>query len=714
MMKKIAAFAVMKGKKDKGDTPGIDRKDSKRESLKKASSVPTINEIDTSTKKKHGFKGGSFRNTLRGNKHRPQVLANGSGNSPFVAGDGSEVRLTSIKGETQNTSLSGTPAVLKKTETATSTQILTLDQINGETSHGKHKPTDDTPKSPKPRKKQVTPKTSESTKSSRQKKPLPPLPHEATDFSATPVSSHHLTNGEAVSAAGKKDGKRKLESSPNTSASKKRRTLSPKQPPLQPVSPQKKEKPQKKKFLPIATMYDSTEEARKLFECMIHPVPVDKFFKVMWQKKPLLLQRHIPNYNDGWFSTAELNKILEKEDIQFGVNLDVTSYRDGKRETHNPPGRAYRSVVWDYYQNGCSVRMLNPQTYSTNVWKMLSTLQEFFGCCVGANVYLTPPGTQGFAPHYDDIEAFILQLEGKKHWKLYNPRSDEETLPRESSGNFDQSEIGSPILDITLHAGDLLYFPRGTIHQGCALEDAHSLHITVSCYQKNTWGDLFEKLVPRALQIAMEEDIEFREGLPLDYLSYMGLANSDRETPQRAAFIQKTATFLTKMFQNYNPVDSACDQMGKQFIHDSLPPVISDEEKACSVHGHGEHWDAANYCVKGNTEIDPDTMIKLIRKGCLRLITEEDAVRVYHNLENARVYHGKEPQFIEITADLAPAVEFLLHSYPEYVSVDSLPPTTVEERVEIANILYDKGLIITGEPLDSLHVDMSSDEECLT
>lgn len=36
--------------------------------------------------------------------------------------------------------------------------------------------------------------------------------------------------------------------------------------------------------------------------------------------------------------------------------------------------------------------------------------------------YLTPPGTQGFAPHYDDIEAFILQLEGKKHWRLYSPR----------------------------------------------------------------------------------------------------------------------------------------------------------------------------------------------------------------------------------------------------------------------------------------------------
>lgn len=36
--------------------------------------------------------------------------------------------------------------------------------------------------------------------------------------------------------------------------------------------------------------------------------------------------------------------------------------------------------------------------------------------------YLTPAGSQGFSPHYDDIEAFVLQLEGRKNWKLYSPR----------------------------------------------------------------------------------------------------------------------------------------------------------------------------------------------------------------------------------------------------------------------------------------------------
>ena len=75
-----------------------------------------------------------------------------------------------------------------------------------------------------------------------------------------------------------------------------------------------------------------------------------------------------------------------------------------------------------------------------------------------------------------------------------NHRSAEEQLPRFSSGNLEQEEIGQPIMDVVLKAGDLLYFPRGTIHQANALPDSHSLHITLSCFQKNTWGDLLEKV----------------------------------------------------------------------------------------------------------------------------------------------------------------------------------------------------------------------------
>jgi len=46
--------------------------------------------------------------------------------------------------------------------------------------------------------------------------------------------------------------------------------------------------------------------------------------------------------------------------------------------------------------------------------------------------------------------------------------------------------------------------------------------------------------------------------------------------------------------------------------------VCKTAEKQCSVHGHGEHWDSQCCHVRGAVEIDPDTEIRIIRKGVLR------------------------------------------------------------------------------------------------
>ena len=42
---------------------------------------------------------------------------------------------------------------------------------------------------------------------------------------------------------------------------------------------------------------------------------------------------------------------------------------------------------------------------------VLQLMEDIFGCLVGANGYLTPSGTQGLAPHYDDVDVFIMQTE---------------------------------------------------------------------------------------------------------------------------------------------------------------------------------------------------------------------------------------------------------------------------------------------------------------
>lgn len=117
-----------------------------------------------------------------------------------------------------------------------------------------------------------------------------------------------------------------------------------------------------------------------------------------WEKKPILIQRKNPDYYTGLFSTSEFDRILREvihpllmsnliwcndsirhawvmqvhsslcfllvnvylsnwnsvfiiqEDVQYGVNLDVTSYTNCRRETHNPPGRALPYSAWGFYK----------------------------------------------------------------------------------------------------------------------------------------------------------------------------------------------------------------------------------------------------------------------------------------------------------------------------------------------------------------------------
>lgn len=61
----------------------------------------------------------------------------------------------------------------------------------------------------------------------------------------------------------------------------------------------------------------------------------------------------------------------------------------------------------------------------------------------------------------------------------------------------------------------------GTVHQAQALPEAHSLHLTVSANQRNSWADFLEVALPRALQLAAEERVDLRRAMPLGYMQYM-------------------------------------------------------------------------------------------------------------------------------------------------------------------------------------------------
>ncbi|XP_049763827.1 ribosomal oxygenase 1 isoform X1 [Schistocerca cancellata] len=446
----------------------------------------------------------------------------------------------------------------------------------------------------------------------------------------------------------------------------------------------------------------SIEEGKIMFEWLVHPLRFDEFMKDPWEKRPYHGQRNNPSYYSAVLSTEMIDKMLRKHNVKFTKNIDVTTYSDGVRETLNPPGRATAERVWAYYENGCSVRLLNPQSFIPQVGMMVATLQELFGCMVGANVYLTPPDSQGFAPHYDDIEAFVMQIEGKKHWRVYSPRSEKEVLPRFSSQNLTQEELGEPLLDVVLTAGDILYFPRGFIHQANTVPGEHSLHITLSSYQRHSWADILEKMLPAALSVATEETVDFRRGLPVDYLQYMGVAHSDKTGDERReAFITQLHQLFDKLWEHL-PIDAAVDQMAKEFMHDAFPPVLTEEEVKQTVTGGGLRM-LSDGKISKDTKLQLTTKIKLLRAHILRLVMEddndednddEDTVDIFHYADNSMEYHGEDPQSFKISADLAPGVEFLISCYPQFVSISDIPLDTDSEKINLASDLWQRGLLL--------------------
>lgn len=443
----------------------------------------------------------------------------------------------------------------------------------------------------------------------------------------------------------------------------------------------------------VKTITTSIDDGKKMLEWILSPLSVDDFFKIHWEKKPKVIKRSdTRDYYSSLLSTEIINTILKENYLEYTKNIDITSYKDGVRETHNPEGRATTPSIWNFYDDGCSIRILNPQTFHQPIYKMNAKLQELFHCMVGTNVYLTPPNSQGFAPHYDDIEAIVMQIEGAKLWKVYSPREPKEYLPRVSSENFTQDDLGEPLFEVKLEPGDMLYFPRGFIHQAETVEGKHSLHITTSFYQKTSYADLLEALVPAALSRAIESDVSFREGLPMNIHQIMGIVFSENDSPERNEFRSKVKGLFDKIFTHAN-VDDAVDQMSKKYQIDALPPYLSKDEKLKSV--FGEKIIIEDGKINCPFEITSETNIRLLKANILRLVDEEGSLRVYFHTENSKEYHEYEPTFMEIEEDDTPVISMLVNEYPKYCTVESLPLDDDERKLAIVTDLWEKGLLMT-------------------
>lgn len=139
------------------------------------------------------------------------------------------------------------------------------------------------------------------------------------------------------------------------------------------------------------------------------------------------------------------------------------------------------------YKEGYTVALRGLEFRYQSIAAIADALALMFGQpSVGANLYLTPPNSQGLARHFDDHCVFVCQIFGSKKWTVYSRPG--QLLPR-LYGNLCSSDVDCTKVarsEFFLREGDVLYIPRGFPHEAntnYGVDDGSpgfSLHLTLS------------------------------------------------------------------------------------------------------------------------------------------------------------------------------------------------------------------------------------------
>lgn len=91
--------------------------------------------------------------------------------------------------------------------------------------------------------------------------------------------------------------------------------------------------------------------------------------------------------------------------------------------------------------------------------------------------------------------------------------------------------------------------------------------------------------------------------------------------------------------------------------------------------------------------------VRFIRAHIVRLVQVDDAHHLYYYSGNSKETHENDSKFFEVDKDAAGMVRALIVRYPRYTSLKELAPNNFKVAEALAYELYDRGLLMTKQPL---------------
>lgn len=245
---------------------------------------------------------------------------------------------------------------------------------------------------------------------------------------------------------------------------------------------------------------------------LLAPVPIDEFLAQYWEQRFLHVPIGARRPGETLVTLAEVDTILTSRlhrhpDIQLVDAARAVEVEEYVRDDDTiDPVRAIKR-----FAAGATIVLNSLDEQIPRVRELLARFETELGIHVQANMYLTPRAAQGFPVHYDNHDVIIVQCEGRKRWRLYD---SPKVLPMRGEP-FETVSVraGAKTDEFVMETGDVLYVPRGLMHDAVAEGDALSLHVTIGLHAVR-WSEVLLEAVARAAV----DDLELRKGIPLGAL----------------------------------------------------------------------------------------------------------------------------------------------------------------------------------------------------
>ncbi|MGL9723751.1 ribosomal protein uL16 3-hydroxylase [Sodalis sp. (in: enterobacteria)] len=184
------------------------------------------------------------------------------------------------------------------------------------------------------------------------------------------------------------------------------------------------------------------------------------FLQRYWQKRPVIIKRAFRDFVDPLSPDELAGLAMEAE-----VDSRLVSHDDGVWQVSHGPFASYDQLGdhnWsllvqavDHWHEP-SAALMQPFRRLPD-WRIDDLMISF-----------SVPGG-GVGPHLDQYDVFIIQGQGRRHWRVGDKIPLKQHCPHP---DLLQVEPFEAIIDEQMEPGDMLYIPPGFPHEGYALENA--------------------------------------------------------------------------------------------------------------------------------------------------------------------------------------------------------------------------------------------------